>query len=170
MKIGNIEFPEGFGYKFLEGAKMLPEENLQGFEFFAPLLSTGLIIMNPDIDAAAQEAYTWFVEKGHITPKKYRLVAYIYPKESWGIQDDETERRRVASRTDAENPNYGLNVERTGPPRDDPRGLMIYSMGDFYLPDGGNLQSWQRCHNALTEAMQLPILHREDFTYISELD
>lgn len=101
---------------------------------------------------------------------KYRLVAYIFPKSSWGIQDDETERPRIASNEENKNPQYGLMVVKTGPPRDDQSGLMIYETESFYLPNQGSLEHWQEFSKRLTEALELPVLHREDFTYIGQLD
>jgi hypothetical protein len=175
MKIGGIEFPEGFTAQPCEGLFIVAEggdlEPVIGWKFKGPMIPDSLIVQIADETESAKTAYKWFQERGHIAQQaKYRLVAYIFPKSSWGIQDDATERPRIASQSEVDHPQFGLMVVKTGPPRDDPGGLMIYDTESFHLPSQGKLERWQEFSKRLNEAIEQPILHREDFTYISKLD
>jgi len=95
MKIGGIEFPEGFTAQPCEGLFIVAEggdmEPVIGWKFKGPMIPDSLIVQIADETEAAKTAYKWFQERGHIAQQaKYRLVDYIFPEtNSWGIQIDE---------------------------------------------------------------------------------
>lgn len=91
-----------------------------------------------------------------------RLVPILWPKSSWGIQDDPNEKPKVAGKKDI---CTTFSFCRVGPIRGHD-GRMLYAIFEF--PVAHTLSEWNTVLMWLNDAHAKPILYREDFEIIAD--
>lgn len=93
---------------------------------------------------------------------KHRLVGYIMPKTSWGFKEDEHEMERIASVNEQDHEQYGICFVQLCRRRDNKDKWMV-SIDNPAVPVGEKLVHWSLYQINLEEAMNHPVMHKEDF-------
>ncbi len=101
--------------------------------------------------------------------KQYRLVAWIFPETDWvGNQLNEDDRPVIAREIEKGSKHYAISLQTVEPVRGEDANSLMISMEHPYLPDKAQKEDFVLFAEKLAQALALPVLHRDDFTYLGQ--